>query len=99
MAINQEILDKITNNKYIDGSELAKLFMDLVNSMGSRSEDFSEVVTREHRYLQQEAFNMFLSCIQKWQRAYLDDRFDPRNEYACKASKVMFDALRDNGLY
>lgn len=96
MAINQEILDKVNNRKYIDGKELAELFMDLVNSMGSRSTDFSEVVIKEHRFLQQEAFNLFLACIQEWSK---QDHYDARNEYAVKASKTMFNALKEAGLY
>lgn len=96
MAVNKEIVNKIQDNKYITGKELAELFMDLVNSMGSRTEDFSDVVTSEHRYLQQEAFSMFLWCIEKWSK---HESYDMRNEYTIKASKVMMKALKENQLF
>lgn len=97
--VNQEIVNKLVERKIIEGNELAELFMDIVNSCGNRSKSFAEVVTGEHRYLQQEAFNMFFACIQNWAKAKEEDRYDLRNEYAAKASKVMIDALKNNGLW
>jgi len=96
MAVNQEIINKIQDRQHINGKELAELFMNLVNSMGSSTSDFSEVITKEHRYLQQEAFNLFFACIEQWSK---HDHYDVRNEYAVKASKVMFEALKSSNLF
>lgn len=97
--IKQEIINKLVERKQVESNELAELFMDVVNSCGNRSQAFAEVVTSEHRYLQQEAFNMFFACIQTWAKAKEEDYYDLRNEYAAKASKVMVDALKENGLW
>lgn len=71
MATKQEILDKIQNRQYVEASEIAELFMDLVNGGGSRGKDFAEVVCNEHRFLQSEAFNLFIHCIEGWAEAEL----------------------------
>ena len=99
MSVNTETLDKLRDRKHIGNDEFAKLFMDMVNSGGSRATDFAEVVTSEHRFLQGEAFTMFLFCIESWAKAYDNKRFDARNEAACKFSSVMFKALKEAGLY
>jgi len=97
--VKTETLDKLRDRKHIDNAEFAHLFMDMVNSGGSRATDFAEVVTSEHRFLQGEAFTLFLFCIEEWAKAYANERYDGRNEAACKLSAVMLGALKDKGLW
>ncbi len=97
--VRQEIINKLVERKQVESNELAELFMDIVNSCGHSAQDFAKVVTSEHRYLQQEAFNMFFACIQSWAKAKESNYYDLRNEYAVKASEVMIEALKENGLW
>ena len=95
MAIKQKILDKLTNNKGISGSEFAELFMDIVNGNGSRPTEFAKVVTGEHRYLQGEAFSLFIFCIEQWAKMHNDGQYDARNQAACELSSIMMKALKE----
>ena len=82
------------------GKEVAEKVSDFVNSaFGSERVDFVETVVSDHRTLQQDMFKMFLGCIQEWAVAHDNDRYDARNEYTVKASKVMMEALKKEGLY
>ena len=99
MAINQEILDKLNNRKYVNTAEVAEVLMDMLNGSGSGAEAFAEVVTGEHRFLQGEAFTMFLFCIEKWAKNGKDGCYDDRNKAACEFSMVMRDALKEKGLW
>lgn len=97
--VNQDTLQKLVDNKYIGNEEFARLFMDMVNSGGGRASDFAEVVTKEHRYLQGEAFTMFLFCIEKWAKSYKDKNYDARNEAACKLSAIMLESIKEANLW
>jgi len=97
--INQEILDKINNRKYISSAEVGEILMDLVNSSGSRASDFAEVVCKEHRFLQGEAFTLFLFCMEQWAKDGKAGIYDDRNKAACEFSMVMIDALKEKGLW
>jgi hypothetical protein len=103
MATKQEILDKIQNRQCVEASEIAELFiaelfMDLVNGGGdSRGKDFAEVVCNENRFLQSEAFNLFIHCIEGWAEAYKKGRFDGRNEHVCELSNLMIEGLKASG--
>ena len=95
--VKKDTLDKLADNKHIDNSEFAQLFMDMVNSGGSRASDFSEVVCSEHRFLQSEAYNLFVFCIEGWAKAWDEKRYDGRNEHVCKNSHIMLEALKEAG--
>ncbi len=99
MATRQEILDKIQERRHISAGEIAELFMDLVNSGGSRAMDFADVVCNEHRFLQSEAFNLFIFCIEKWAKAYEEGKYDGRNEHVCKLSDVTINSLKEAGMW
>lgn len=81
------------------GEEMAIEFSDFVNVSTHDKQEFANQVTSEHRYLQQEMFNAMMKCIENWAEAYEDNRYDPRNEYAVKASSAMIDGLKQRGLY
>jgi hypothetical protein len=81
------------------GKEMAQEFSHFVNVSTHDRYEFADTVTSEHRYLQQEMFTAMLKCIENWAKAYEDDRYDARNEYACKASHAMIEGLKNAGLY
>lgn len=78
---------------------MAEQFSEFVNVSTHDREEFANTVTNEHRYLQAEMFTAMLKCIEKWEKAYDNGRYDARNEYAVKASKAMIQGLKDAGLY
>ena len=51
-------------------------------------------MAREHRYLQQEMFKVCLEYVKILAQNAENGRFDPRNEWACKASKYMIEGLK-----
>lgn len=81
------------------GKEMAKEFSGFVNVMTHDRDEFAEEVTKEHRFLQQEMFNAMIKCIELWAKAYDENRYDARNQYAVKASKAMIEALKEEKLY
>ena len=82
------------------GREVGEMFSDFVNSgFHSEREEFAETIAYDHRTLQGDSFLTFLKCIEHWSNAYDSGDYDARNEYACKASKVMLDALKEKGLF
>ena len=56
-------------------------------------------MTTDHRYLINEFFKATLHFMGQLKRDYEQDKFDGRNEFACKCSKIMIDALTAEGLY
>lgn len=86
--------------KRVTGEEIACQLSDFVNSaFDSEKRDFVEEVVTDHRTLQQDTFIMFLKCVETWANYYENGLHDPRNEYTCKASKVIIEALKENDLY
>lgn len=82
------------------GNEVAEGFSDFVNSSFPRErEEFAETIAFDHRTLQEDSFLTFLKCIEHWSNAYDNGNYDGRNEYTCRASKVMLDALKEKGLF
>lgn len=78
--------------------QMAEHFSNFVNVSTHDTDEFSNAVTSDHRFLQQEMFYSMLKCIEKWSAANDNKQFDARNEYTVKASKVMIQALIDNSL-
>ena len=56
-------------------------------------------LTTDHRYLQNEEFKTFLHFAGQLARNYERGNYDARNEFACKCSKVIIDALEKEDLY
>ena len=56
-------------------------------------------LSTDHRYLVNEMFKMFLHFAGQLSRNYANGNFDGRNEFACKCSKIMIDALIKEGMY
>lgn len=73
--------------------QMAEHLSNFVNSGVHDKKAFAQAVTSDHRYLQQEMFNSMLKCIEGWSEASDSGQYDARNEFACKASKVMIEAV------
>lgn len=71
----------------IKGEELGKMISEWQNSCSHENEKgLIEVITGDHRYLQQEHFKFMLKCMKVWAERYAEGRYDARNEWACKKS-------------
>lgn len=77
----------------------ARVISDLVNVTTFSPMETGVELTTDHRYLVQQEFKMFLHFIGQLSRNYDKGRYDDRNEYACKCSKVMIEALEKAELY
>jgi len=83
----------------VDGQYAAIQFSEFVNVSTHDKQEFADTVTNEHRFLQQEMFNVMLKCIENWADNESSGRYDARNEYAVRASKAMINGLKEAGLY
>ena len=61
-------------------------FSEFVNGRCHDMTKVGELMTREHRYLQQEMFKVCLAYIKQLAKCNEDGRFDPRNEWACQTA-------------
>ena len=75
-----------------DGSTVGNIFSNFING-GHNKGGFVDVITNDHRYLQQESFKIFLDCICSWARDYENGKYDARNEWACAISKQIVESL------
>ena len=68
----------------------ARNFSDYVNRCPNDFKKAAEQMGREHRYLQSAMFKFCLEYFKVLDTAYLNNCYDPRNEWACKtANKVL----------
>lgn len=72
--------------------EVAEALMDGINTMSFYPQPFVDVVTREHKTLQQSAFRLFMACVKEWAT---HEYYDDRNEATVKLSKRIVEALGD----
>lgn len=76
-----------------DITKVAEDFMNGINTMSLNPTKFVDVVTAEHRSLQQSAFRLFAACIREWStHEFCDDR----NRATVTLSKRIVDALGDD---
>ena len=73
--------------------ELATVIADSLNSFGFNVGKFTEEMSKEHRYLQAEFMQLCLEWLHKCRELYEEERYDGRNEYACKTGKKLIDFL------
>lgn len=79
-----------------DSKEVARQLLDLVNNMSFSSKNFVEELvygSHTHRTLQQSVFRLMIDTMAEWSKLADSGRYDLRNEYTCKMSKLMLDAL------
>jgi hypothetical protein len=76
-----------------DTKEVAQELMRGINTMSLNPTPFVEVVTQDHRTLQQAVFRLFAACVREWAT---HERFDDRNEATVRLSKRIVEALGDD---
>ena len=76
--------------KFINAAE------DFVNVYGAEKLQAARGLAGMHRYLVNSFFGVVLRFIGILAKNYEDSIFDGRNESACRLSKIMIDALREN---
>ena len=72
---------------------------EMVNKTSFNPMQVGVEMTTDHRYLVNEFFKATLHFCGQLKRNCETGNFDGRNEFACKCSKVMIDALTAEGLY
>ena len=72
---------------------------DIVNSTLFNPMEVGVQLANEHRYLVNEMFKMFLHFSGKLAMDYEKGFYDDRNEFACKCSKIIVDALKESDMY
>ena len=77
----------------------ARQISELVNSTLFSPVETGVELTTDHRYLVNEEFKMFMHFAGQLARNCERGNYDDRNEFACKCSKVMIQALEEAGLY
>jgi hypothetical protein len=74
--------------------EVAEILSDFVNGgYGADQDELAREVLLQHRTLQQQIFNAFLCCIERWSELP-ENRYDARNEYTVETSKLIMAALK-----
>ena len=72
---------------------------EMVNKTSFNPMQVGVEMTTDHRYLINEFFKATLHFMGQLKRDYEQGKFDGRDEFACKCSKIMIDALTAEGLY
>lgn len=72
---------------------------DLVNDTCFSPLEVGVELSTDHRYLVNEMFKTFLHFSGQLARNFENGNYDGRNEFACKCSKIMIDALIKEDLY
>ena len=78
---------------------VASRISDMVNKISFYPTEVGIELTTDHRYLVGQEFQCFLAFIGQLSINYDKGFYDARNEFACKCSKVITDALKEKGLY
>ena len=71
---------------------------DFVNNTTCDIDKVGKLMNKEHRYLQQEMFKVFLSYVQELSMNYNCGYYDGRNEYSCKCAGIIIDCLQEKKL-
>lgn len=74
----------------------AREFENFVNGRISSPNKTGKALTTMHRYLQQQAFKVFLGFTRQLALNYADGRYDERNEWASKIAYQMYTQLAED---
>lgn len=69
-----------------------------VNNCCANLKTMADCLARDHRYLVGKHFDMAMYFLARLARDYKENRFDDRNERACRVSKKIMDYLVDNDI-
>lgn len=72
----------------------ARNFSDYVNRCPNDFKKAASAMGRDHRYLQSEMFKLCIEYFKVLDKAYLDSRYDARNEWAVKTANEALCLLR-----
>ena len=73
--------------------DFAKALSTYVNCFGFDEKLVANECKNHHRYLQNEEFVLLIAILKAFAEEYDDKMYDDRNEYACKASKLLINYL------
>ena len=79
--------------KDLSGKKAVEALSAFVNRMGFNKRGFVAEVMSDHRFLQQEMFDLFFSCMIAWSEQFKEKNYDGRNERACRLSNEIIKAL------
>ena len=68
-----------------------------VNVYGVEKLETAKGLANMHRYLVNSFFGVVIRFIGILAKNYADGNYDGRNEFACRLSKIMIDALKEKG--
>lgn len=88
-----EIMGLLTENE----QEFVKQESDFINGRLHHTKEVAQAMARDHRYLVEQRFKLFLEYFKELAKNYRTGFFDPRNEWACKCARVAIDALIESG--
>ena len=71
----------------------AHFFSNYVNRCPNDFKKAAKAMGREHRYLQNEMFKVFMEYAKVLKEAYEEKRYDDRNEYAVKTANMILSFL------
>lgn len=72
----------------------ARFFGNYVNRCPNDFKRAAKAMAREHRYLQNEMFKMCIEYFKVLEEAYLNDAYDPRNQWAVKTANKALSMLK-----
>lgn len=73
--------------------ELALKVSDSINNMSFNYDAFSYFMGKEHRALQANFSDLCFAWLKQCKNQYENGIFDGRNEFECKAAKIMVDSI------
>ena len=73
----------------------ARCFSDYVNRCPNDFKRTASAMARDHRYLQNEMFKVFLEFVKKLAQNCEEGCYDPRNKYAAETSKKIIDFFKE----
>lgn len=76
----------------------AQEFANFVNGRMCSAENTGRELTRAHRYLQQQMFNVFIGFMRQLAYNYQKGTYDDRNEWASRLASEAYTRLIDSGL-
>jgi len=79
--------------------KFVKATEDFINVYGVEKLETARGWANMHRYLVNVLFGVVLRFIGILAKQYADGEYDGRNEFACRLSKIMIDALKEKGEY
>ena len=70
-------------------------FSDYVNRCPNNFKKAAKQMCKEHRYLQNEMFKVFMEYVKILAENCENGYYDPRNKYACETSKKIIDYFKE----